>query len=153
MAGAVFHSHITSPEYKAASFPASRRDVFEKLRGPASPTCAFVNLPDKRPSRWGDALTADKMKKCVWLRPERVAQVEFLEWTSGSSPARTVCRAQGGQGTEGGSEGACGASPKKSPGTFCRFRNPRQERLGRKAACLDQSGKSNVQLAGASFQA
>jgi ATP-dependent DNA ligase len=22
------------------------------------------------------------MKKCVWLRPERVAQVEFLEWTS-----------------------------------------------------------------------
>jgi hypothetical protein len=51
MAGAVFHSHITSPEYKAASFPASRRDVFEKLRGPASPTCAFVNLPDKRPSR------------------------------------------------------------------------------------------------------
>jgi ATP-dependent DNA ligase len=31
--------------------PASRRDVFEKLRGLASPTCAFVNLPDKRPSR------------------------------------------------------------------------------------------------------
>jgi bifunctional non-homologous end joining protein LigD len=23
------------------------------------------------------------MKKCLWLRPERVAQVEFLEWTSG----------------------------------------------------------------------
>jgi bifunctional non-homologous end joining protein LigD len=21
------------------------------------------------------------MKKCVWLRPELVAQVEFLEWT------------------------------------------------------------------------
>jgi len=63
--------------------PASRRDVFEKLRGLASPACPFVNLPDKRPSRWGDALTADKMKKCIWLRPERVAQVEFLEWTAG----------------------------------------------------------------------
>jgi bifunctional non-homologous end joining protein LigD len=21
------------------------------------------------------------MKKCVWLRPEHVAQIEFLEWT------------------------------------------------------------------------
>jgi len=21
------------------------------------------------------------MKKCVWLRPEAVAQIEFLEWT------------------------------------------------------------------------
>jgi len=26
-------------------------------------------------------LTADDMKKCVWLRPELVAQIEFLEWT------------------------------------------------------------------------
>jgi len=23
------------------------------------------------------------MKKCVWLRPEAVVQVEFLEWTEG----------------------------------------------------------------------
>ena len=41
----------------------------------------FANLPDKHKSRWGDELTAEKMKKCVWLRPEAVAQVEFLEWT------------------------------------------------------------------------
>ena len=41
----------------------------------------FVNLPEKGPSRWGDALTEEKMKQCVWLRPEAVAQIEFLEWT------------------------------------------------------------------------
>jgi bifunctional non-homologous end joining protein LigD len=23
------------------------------------------------------------MKKCVWVRPEVVAEIEFLEWTSG----------------------------------------------------------------------
>ena len=23
------------------------------------------------------------MKECVWLRPEAVAQIEFLEWTAG----------------------------------------------------------------------
>ena len=26
-------------------------------------------------------LTAEKMKKCVWVRPELVARIEFLEWT------------------------------------------------------------------------
>jgi len=40
----------------------------------------FANLPDAHRSRWGE-LTAEKMKKCVWLRPEAVVQVEFLAWT------------------------------------------------------------------------
>ena len=61
--------------------PASRRQVFEKIRHLASPTMPFANLPDTHKSRWGDELTAEKMKECVWLRPEAVAQVEFLEWT------------------------------------------------------------------------
>jgi hypothetical protein len=46
-----------------------------------SPSVGYVavNLPDKHESRWGESLTAEKMKKCVWLRPEAVAQIEFLE--------------------------------------------------------------------------
>jgi len=63
--------------------PASRRQVFEKIRRLVSPLMPFVNLPDTHKSRWGDELTAEKMKECVWLRPEAVAQVEFLEWTAG----------------------------------------------------------------------
>jgi ATP-dependent DNA ligase len=63
--------------------PASRRQVFEKIRSLASPTMPFVNLPDTHKSRWGDELTAERMKECVWLRPEAVAQIEFLEWTDG----------------------------------------------------------------------
>ena len=61
--------------------PASRRQVFEKIRTLVSPTMPFVNLPDTHKSRWGDELTAEKMKECVWLRPEAVARIEFLEWT------------------------------------------------------------------------
>ncbi|PYV67670.1 MAG: hypothetical protein DMG97_26700 [Acidobacteria bacterium] len=41
----------------------------------------FANLPDTHKSRWGDELTAEKMKEWVWLPPEAVAQIEFLEWT------------------------------------------------------------------------
>jgi ATP-dependent DNA ligase len=61
--------------------PASRRQVFEKIRHLQSPIMPFANLPDEHVSRWGESLTAEKMKECVWLRPEAVAQIEFLEWT------------------------------------------------------------------------
>jgi ATP-dependent DNA ligase len=61
--------------------PASRRRLFEKLRSLVTGECPFVNLPETRKARWGETLTAEKMKKCVWVRPEVVAQIEFLEWT------------------------------------------------------------------------
>jgi hypothetical protein len=43
--------------------------------------CPFVNLPETHKGRWGEGLTADEMRKCVWVQPKLVAQVEFLEWT------------------------------------------------------------------------
>src|SRR5882672_7685830 len=61
--------------------PASRRQVFSKLKHLATPACPFVNLPETRRSRFGEELNAEKMRKAVWLRPEAVAQIEFLEWT------------------------------------------------------------------------
>ncbi len=60
--------------------PASRRHLFEKLRPLVISECPFINLPERHRSRWGEGLTADDMKKCVWLQPELVAQIEFLEW-------------------------------------------------------------------------
>jgi bifunctional non-homologous end joining protein LigD len=63
--------------------PASRRQVFSKLKHLVTPSCPFVNLPETRRSRFGEELNAEKMKKAVWLRPEAVAQIEFLEWTEG----------------------------------------------------------------------
>jgi DNA ligase D-like protein (predicted ligase) len=61
--------------------PASRRQVFARLKHLVTPTCPFVNLPDTKKSRFGEELNAEKMKKAVWLKPEVVAQIEFLEWT------------------------------------------------------------------------
>jgi DNA ligase D-like protein (predicted ligase) len=47
--------------------PASRREVFEKIRRLMSTKMPFVNLPDEHPGRWGEGLTAEKLKQCVWL--------------------------------------------------------------------------------------
>ena len=38
-----------------------------------------MDLPEASAGRWGHGLTAAKMKNCVWLRPETVAQFTF--WT------------------------------------------------------------------------
>jgi DNA ligase D-like protein (predicted ligase) len=61
--------------------PASRRRVYEHLRPLVTPECRFANLPETHRPRWGDPLDAEKMKKCVWVRPALVARIEFLEWT------------------------------------------------------------------------
>lgn len=47
--------------------PASRREVFETIRRLMSTKMPFVNLPDEHPGRWGEGLTAEKLKQCVWL--------------------------------------------------------------------------------------
>jgi ATP-dependent DNA ligase len=39
------------------------------------------NLPEKRASRWGESLTAEKMEECRWVKPKLVCQVAFVEWT------------------------------------------------------------------------
>ncbi len=66
---------------RAGFVPATRRKVFEAIKQFKTTKCPFVNLPEKQAGRWGQGLTAEKMKECVWLRPEAVAQIEFLEWT------------------------------------------------------------------------
>jgi len=66
---------------RAGFIPATRLKVFEAIKQLKTQKCPFVNLPEKEAGRWGQGLTAEKMKLCVWVRPEAVAQIDFLEWT------------------------------------------------------------------------
>ena len=91
--------------------PASRRQVFAKLKDKVTTTCPFANLPETHLSRFGRELDAEAMRKAVWLRPAVVAQIEFLEWTEADrlrhskfvglredKDARQVTREHGGRG-------------------------------------------------------
>src|SRR5260221_3319553 len=62
--------------------PASRVELFKKLKPLEIVECPFANLPEKKAARWGAGLTAAKMAECRWLKPVLVAQFEFVEWTS-----------------------------------------------------------------------
>ena len=61
--------------------PMLRERLFQKLKKLEIPDCPFVNLPQKSSGRWGQGLTAEKMKDCRWLKPVTVGQFEFVEWT------------------------------------------------------------------------
>lgn len=62
--------------------PSVREELLKRFHQLETPDCPFVNLPEKKSGRWGQGLTAAKMKECRWLKPVLVAQFEFLEWTS-----------------------------------------------------------------------
>lgn len=66
---------------RAGFVPLTRRQVFERIKPHATAKCPFVNLPEKEAGRWGQGLTAEKVKECIWVKPRIVAEIEFLEWT------------------------------------------------------------------------
>jgi DNA ligase D-like protein (predicted ligase) len=66
---------------RAGFVPATRRQVFAKIKVLRTDQCPFVNLPEQSEGRWGQGLTAEKMKSCVWLKPKVVVRIDFAEWT------------------------------------------------------------------------
>ncbi|MGA3077383.1 MAG: hypothetical protein ABSG56_27325 [Bryobacteraceae bacterium] len=41
--------------------PALRAELLRKMKPLEIEVCPFCNLPEKRPGRWGEGLTSDKM--------------------------------------------------------------------------------------------
>jgi bifunctional non-homologous end joining protein LigD len=62
--------------------PASRAELFKRMKPLEINECPFANLPEKKAGRWGAGLIASKMIECRWLKPKLVGQFEFVEWTS-----------------------------------------------------------------------
>src|SRR3954470_5615988 len=49
--------------------PRLREELFRRLQPLEIAECPFANLPEKSAGRWGQGLTAAKMKECRWLAP------------------------------------------------------------------------------------
>jgi len=69
---------------RAGFVPSQRRDLYTRLKPLVVTACPFANLPEPKSGRWGQGLTAEKMRDCIWVRPKLVANFEFLEWTDSS---------------------------------------------------------------------
>lgn len=56
-------------------------EFYERFQPLRVEECPFVNLPSPREGRWGQGITAAKMRRCTWLEPKLVGQIRFSEWT------------------------------------------------------------------------
>jgi len=61
--------------------PAVREKLQRQFIGLETDVCPFANLPEANSGRWGQGLTAEKMKDCRWLKPVLRADFEFVEFT------------------------------------------------------------------------
>jgi ATP-dependent DNA ligase len=61
--------------------PRIRDEIFPALEALRTTQYPFKNLPDKKASRCGESLTAEKMEQCRWVKLKLVCQVAFVEWT------------------------------------------------------------------------
>jgi bifunctional non-homologous end joining protein LigD len=72
---------IYAARVRAGLIPATRRELQTRLKPLVIGECPFTNLPELKSGRWGQGLTAAKMKECIWVKPKLIANFEFLEWT------------------------------------------------------------------------
>jgi bifunctional non-homologous end joining protein LigD len=61
--------------------PEVKEQLTQKFKTLATNKTPFDNLPEPKTARRGEALTKEVMKKCRWVKPRLVIQVDFTEWT------------------------------------------------------------------------
>jgi ATP-dependent DNA ligase len=59
--------------------PAVRDTIFQQFKKLRIKRCPFANLPESGKGHWGEGLTAAEMEKCIWLKPQLVAAIEYAE--------------------------------------------------------------------------
>jgi ATP-dependent DNA ligase len=58
---------VYAARVRAAFVPATSREVFTQIKDLQAEHCPFVNLPETAAGRWGQGLSKEKMKECIWL--------------------------------------------------------------------------------------
>jgi bifunctional non-homologous end joining protein LigD len=59
----------------------ARSAVFVRIAAHVVARCPFSNLPNSGSGRWGEGITAEDMTRLVWVKPQVVVEVAFVEWT------------------------------------------------------------------------
>jgi len=58
----------------------NRQQIFDAVQDLKVKKTPFVNLPEKA-NEHQHAMTEEVMQKCIWLKPEQPAEIEFIERT------------------------------------------------------------------------
>ncbi len=72
---------IYAASVRAGFTPHTRKEVESLLKKLKTPKCPFANLPEEDKGRWGEGLTEEDMAKCIWVKPQIISRIDFVEWT------------------------------------------------------------------------
>jgi DNA ligase D-like protein (predicted ligase) len=78
-------SLVCAGKVRSGFTPRLRAQVFEQIHGLETAQCPFANLPSGGSGHWGEGITLDEMQLLAWVKPQRVAEVSFAEWTRDGS--------------------------------------------------------------------
>lgn len=67
---------------RAGLVPHVKLQLARELKSLRLDRCPFVDLPSEGSSRWGGGVSVEDMEEMIWTKPERVVQVQFVEWTA-----------------------------------------------------------------------
>ena len=76
---------LAAGKVRSGFTPHLRAQVFEAINPLQTTRCPFANLPSTRSGHWGEGITTEEMTQLVWVKPQRVAEVSFAEWTRDGS--------------------------------------------------------------------
>ena len=76
---------VCAGKVRSGFTPRLRADVFRELQPLQVRRCPFANLPSSTSSHWGEGITSEEMKALRWVKPARVAEISFAEWTRDGS--------------------------------------------------------------------
>jgi DNA ligase D-like protein (predicted ligase) len=69
-------------QVRAGFAGAQKQDVFKRIRGLRIDKNPFANLPMGKHGGWNEGVSIEDMKKMIWVKPEVVVQIAFVEWTN-----------------------------------------------------------------------
>jgi len=75
---------VYTAKVKDGFVPRVRDEIFPALKNLRVKVCPFANLPEKKASRWGEALTVEKMKDLPLAQTFTGLPGRFREWTDGN---------------------------------------------------------------------
>ena len=76
---------VCAGKVRSGFTPHLRAQVFGQIQGLRAARCPFANLPSVRSGHWGEGITAGEMQLLTWVKPQRVVEVSFAEWTRDGS--------------------------------------------------------------------
>jgi bifunctional non-homologous end joining protein LigD len=69
-------------QVRAGFAGAQKPELFKRIKDLRIEKNPFANLPMGKHGGWNEGVSIEDMKKMIWVKPDVVVQIAFVEWTN-----------------------------------------------------------------------